>query len=213
MKLPATNPNDLKTGQGFLEEPGKFHVLVENVKVGLNSKDEPMDGTTVSLIVLAGTVAGCAQKTVNITLWHVDESKTTEEQKRTITTLWNFYIATNVVTPAQIAAGAEFDEMLAMRQQLIVHLSRKQKKVVENGKTKWVDDLSAKFLQIAYSDLWHIDDPAAANVPKNADSLDFISPTLRHDKSWFSSDNGGSASGKSLQTASKSSDYANDEEF
>jgi len=218
MKLPAINPSELSGPSGFLEAEGRFHFHVDDLKVGLNSRDEPLDGTTVELSVLGGEVAGQEGKTVNVTLWDIDQSKSADEQKQTISRLYNFYIATNVLEPSALGSSeVEFDEKLAIGSQIVMRVGHKQKQITENGKKKWVRDPDAKFLQIAYSDIFHVDDPEVATVPKDANAISMIKAEHRHDKAWFgwksNKPAGASGSNGKAATAAKKSDYADDDDF
>ena len=216
MKLPAMNPAELGGPSGFLEHEGRFHFHVDNLKVGLNYKDEPFDGTTVELSVMGGEVAGQEGKTLNVTLWDIDQSKSAEEQKQTISRLYNFYIATNVLQPSALGSSeVEFDEKLAIGNQIVMRVGHKQKQVTENGKTKWVKD--PKFLQIAYSDIFHVDDPEVANVPKSASAIGLIPQQHRHDKAWFDykkkAAGGAGGSTAAASSTAKKSDYSDDDDF
>jgi hypothetical protein len=215
MKLPPIDPSALKGPSGFLDQPGTYHLLVENLKVGLNSKDEPFNGTTVEVQCLGGSVAGQEQKKVSLTLWDIDASKPEDEQKQTVKRLWAFYIATNVLQPADMQSGdVDFDEKLAIDNQLVVKLQHKQKKFVENGKAVWRDDPSSRFLEIAYADIFHVDDPDVASVPKNADAIAIIPKKHRHEQAWFEykiKATGGTSA--KADTSVKKSDYSDDDDF
>lgn len=215
MKLPPIDPSTLKGPSGFLDQPGSYHLLVENVKVGLNSKDEPFNGTTVEVQCLGGSVPGQEQKKCDITLWDIDASKPETEQRQTVKRLWAFYIGTNVLQPVDMQSGdVDFDEKLAIDNQLIVKLQHKQKKSVENGKTVWRDDPSSRFLEIAYADIFHVDDPDVASVPKNADAIAIIPKKHRHEKEWFAY-KGEASNGVSAKSdvSAKKSDYSDDDDF
>jgi DNA polymerase elongation subunit (family B) len=49
----------------------------------------------------------------------------------------------------------------------VIILVKKRYIYIENGKTKWIDDPESKFLQIAYSEIFHVDDPSVAKAKKD----------------------------------------------
>ena len=52
------------TGEGGgLSEPGTYHVVINDVREGESTKGKPIDGLTITVEVLAGTVGGQANKT------------------------------------------------------------------------------------------------------------------------------------------------------
>jgi hypothetical protein len=187
MKLQTAKGSDLAGGgMQYVDRPGTYHFLIDNVKVGLNAKDEPIDGTLLELTCLAGEDAEQVGKTVNVTLWDVDASKSHDEQKQTINRLTNFFISVNQIDPALLGDEVDVDPMAAIGHQIVMKLAHKQKKTTDqNGKTKWVDDPESKFLQIAYADVHHVDDPAVAKVPKDVSMLKRIASKHRHAADWF----------------------------
>jgi hypothetical protein len=208
MRIPTAKGDDLHGGGDFLTAPGTYHLLIDQVKAGLNIKDEPMDGTTVEATVLDGDVAGQAKKKINLTLWDIKMDKPVEEQAVTVRCLTNFFLAANVLQPEQLGQEVDIKPEDSESHQLVVKLQYAQKK--ENG--KWVED--KKFLRINFSDVFHVDDPEVANVPKDQSALKVIDPKYRHDAAWFAFKEkkgigAGSTSGSSGAKKAGDSDYAN----
>ncbi len=164
--------------------PGWFHVNV--LSIGENDK---CSGVEVQLSVLAGkpndaSVTDFVDSTAKLTFWYPDAARSEEEQERTNAQLTALLIALDLITPAQLGQPVEVDEKQGIGRHALVHLRYKQEKITENGKDKWVDN--PKFLQLAFNDILHIDDPAGANVPKNVGALKFVPPACRHtDPKYF----------------------------
>lgn len=211
MKLQTAKGSDLAGGGQYVDKPGTYHFLIDNVKVGLSSKDEPMDGSTIEMTCLAGEHADQAGRKIGVTLWDIDQSKSIEEQKQTINRLTNFFIAVNQIQPSQLGGEVDVDPVRAAGHQLVMKLGHKQKKVKdESGKDKWIDDPESKFLQIAYADIFHVDDPAVSKVAKSLDALKVIPSEHRHEgpqgKAWFDYK-------AKAATPGKSSDFDDDDDF
>mgnify|MGYP000414382672 FL=1 len=118
--------------------------------------------------------------TAKLTFWYADASRSEEEQERTNAKLTALLIALDLITPAQLGQPVNVDEKQAVGRHALVHLRYKQEKQGD----KWVDN--PKFLDLAFNDILHIDDPAGANVPKNVSALKFVAPERRHtDPKYF----------------------------
>ena len=180
MRIPTAKADDLHGGGDFLATPGTYHLLIDRMRVGLNIKDEPMDGTTVEATVLDGDVSGQAKKKINLTLWDIKLDKPVEEQASTIRCLTNFYLAANVLQPEDLGKEVDIKPEDSESHQVVIKLQYAQKK--ENG--KWVED--KKFLRINFSDVFHVDDPEVATIPKDQSALKVIDKKYRHDAAWFS---------------------------
>lgn len=178
--------------------PGWFHINV--LHLGENDK---CSGVELQLSVLAGkpndpTVTDFVDSTAKLTFWYPDASRSEEEQERTNAQLTALLIALDLITPAQLGQPVNVDETQGVGRHALVHLRYKQEKVTENGKEKWVDN--PKFLQLAFNDILHIDDPAGANVPKNVGALKFVPAERRHpDPKYFAFKAKPSAAGGAAQ--------------
>lgn len=202
MRIPTAKGDDLHGGGDFLTTPGTYHLLIDRMRVGLNVKDEPLDGTTVEVTVLDGDVQGQAKKKANLTLWDIKLDKPVEEQHVAVRCLTNFYLASNVLQPADLGKEVDIKPEDAESHQVVIKLQYAQKK--ENG--NWVED--RKFLRINFSDVYHVDDPAVASVPKDGSALKVIDPKYRHKPEWFAfkekkapGSNGNGASGETPPTS------------
>jgi hypothetical protein len=164
--------------------PGWYHAVLVAV-----TESDKADSLAVKGDVLAGKpndpketdVAGCG---FNLTFWFPKASDTEQQQEKTNAKLTALFIASDLVTPEQLGQPVEIEPSNATGRHVLVHIRFKQKKVTENGKEIWVDD--PQFLDLAFNDILHIDDPAGANVPKNVGALKFIDAKYRHpDAKYF----------------------------
>lgn len=173
------------SGGNTLVEPCIAHVIIVAVKDGLGPNGAPIDGFTVELDVLAAkpvrsdvSPADLVGKKLNLTFWPPDLSKSEAAQSMTRRINTNFLLATNIITPDQLGKSFDVDPNLANGHQIIVRLEKQQKKEGD----KWVDD---KWLRVAFADIFHIDDPEVASVPKNVAALKHIQPQFRRKPEYF----------------------------
>lgn len=177
MKIQTTDAKDLQGGGDYLKVPGKYHLLIENILVGLSTKDKVMNGSTIEMKVMAGEHAG---KVVKPALWNVDLQKSEKNQAMALRRLTNFFLAANVIPKEQLGKEFEFDETAANGAQIVVEFGFARK---DDGNGGWTDDTDN--VDFHYANIWHIDDPAVASVEKDADALSAIEPEHRHNADWF----------------------------
>jgi hypothetical protein len=176
------NTSEDFSGGTFLDEPGTYHILITNVADGEGPKGGAIDGFTFEGQVLAGTVEGQEGKTISETVFLPGMDESEDSQARANRKVTAFLLASNLVTPAELGKEIDVDIDSAEDQQIIVDLERQMAKDEETG--KW--DVETKFLRIAYSNIYHVDDPRAAKVPKYAEALEEIDASNRHtDAGWF----------------------------
>lgn len=182
MRVQTAKGDELGNDMKYLEAPGTYHLVIDEVKEGLNSKDEPLDGTTLAMTVLGGDVAGQEKKKTSVTVWDIDGSKALEDQKMTVRVITAFLVATNLVRDSSLLGSEiEVDPQQAVGSQVVVKLAKPSKRA--NG--KWVEDKDSKFLQISFDDFYHVDDPAVKSVPKNQEALKMLGEDQRHPAEWF----------------------------
>lgn len=178
MEFNTSTADELNEGDAYLDVPGTYHFVIEQIREGLSQKDEPLDGSTILLRVCGGEHSG---KLCNLTLWNVDLSAAESRQKHAIRIWTNFFLATNVLQPSQLGQKVSLDVNAASGSQVVAKVERQQKQV--DG--KWVTDPDSKFLRLAYDNVYHVDDPELASTPKDADALSVIDQGHRHDASYF----------------------------
>ncbi|TWU22484.1 hypothetical protein Pla52o_35410 [Novipirellula galeiformis] len=173
-------PEDVNNGGGFLNEEGIFHIIVTNCREGEGNKGKPIDGFTFEFDVLAGTVENCTGKTGGQSIFSPDLSKEQSKQDAARRKLAAFFIASSILDPNQLGQSVKIDLSGMVEKQLIIKLVRQMK---QDEAGNW--NVPTKFLEISYSDIWHVDDPQVKDIPKNADALAMIPEEQRHDASWF----------------------------
>lgn len=169
------------TGGNFLDTEGTFHTVVTEIKEGEGQNGNPMDGITVYMDVLAGTVEGCARQTTIQSLFAPNLTESPENQERSKKALAAFFIATGTLVPSQLGKPVKVPVQDAVGKQLVVKLVRKMNKNDQTGKY----DVPSKFLKINFHDIYHVDDPDVASIPKNEDAMSMIPGTDRHTPDWF----------------------------
>ena len=161
-------------------EPGTFHLVITSVKEGEGPSGKPIDGFTFEADVLGGTVEGCAGKAHRETLFAPNLSGSDAAQAMARKKLAAFFIATGVMIPDQLGKSVDIDVDKAIGKQLIVDLER-QKDKDEKGKYT----IPTKYVQTAYANIYHVDDPDVKDIPKNAEALGMRDDADKHGPEWF----------------------------
>jgi hypothetical protein len=184
MKVNAPKGEDLIGGSGRLDAPGWFHFLVTVIHAGAGPKGTPIDGFTAEVKVLGGLADDKSEqkdKEIKFTFFAPDMSKDVKLQEMNERANTAFFVATNLIKPEQLGAELEVNEELATGSQFVAHCVRGRKKDA-NG--KYQADPTAS-IEINFSDIFHVDDPAVAKIQKNADAIALIEPKDRHKPEWF----------------------------
>jgi hypothetical protein len=174
-KRSLTTPTaDDLADSGRLDVPGVYHVLVKSVKDMEKINGEAGEGFTVELQVLAGP-----QQDKTIKQWFSDGQPSDRDggefarKRQTV-----FLIAANVITPVQLNGEAvEFDPEEASGSQLVVKFKSNE---YTNKKGE-----KATSIEVAYLDIFHVDDPRKPACDINAGALNLIDKKLRRDASFF----------------------------
>jgi hypothetical protein len=186
MALRHNAGGDVSTGGNWLTEPGLYHMMVVDTTETPTKRDgSPISEAIcrVSLSVLAGTVDGQKDKGFDLTFWH---GKPGDEKSQAFATkkLDRFFLSTGLMTRAEIEQKVSKDIELAHAngRQLVVELEERES---NQGK---------KFLDLKFAEIYHVDDPAVAAVPKDAGALKLIAASLRWPGGKPAGDNGASQS-------------------
>lgn len=178
----STKTSDSIDGGNFLTEPGTYHFILTEVKDSPTKKNgELIKGAALQaqMQVLAGTTPGQEQKQFTLILFEPDMSAKDEGH-------WNrqkitaFLLATDLISPSELGKDVDVDLQKAESRQVIATLEVN----TYNGKTN---------LQLAYSNIWHVDHPDAAKFPKDEKSLSLLPSSARHKPGYW----GDSASSQS----------------
>lgn len=163
---------------GALKQAGTYHVVVNKVAEGESIKGTPIDGLTVVFEVMGGTSEGQQGKTHTESFFLPTLQDTKPEMKlRRFTAM---AIAGNVLKPEQLGTDADIPFIEMIGHQMLVKFNHQMEKDGNGDYT-----IETEYLQVAYSDLFHVDDPAVKDIPKNADALSIIPKEHRHNAEWF----------------------------
>lgn len=174
-------PETTKGEGNAIGEPGTYHVCVTDVMEGESSKGKPIDGVTIAMDILSGTTPGQEGKSHTESYFSPDMSQEEKRQEAAKRKLAALFIAGGVLQPAQLGRPAKIEVADMVGRQFVIKLERRMDKDEATG--KW--DVPTKYVQTAYSDIFHIDDPEVAAVPKNEDALSMIPTELRKPEAWF----------------------------
>lgn len=167
-------PEDVASGGGnFLTKPGAFHFIVTDIRAGQMHNGDMLDGFSVELQARSGEETG---KSVNVNLrngqlTHKDGGEMCRKKQAA------FLIAANVIQPSQLGQrGVKIDLDVARGQQMCAEL--------ELGDP---DAKGRRWLDVRFSNMYHVDDPRAANIQKCDEELSLIPSNLRHPPEFFES--------------------------
>jgi hypothetical protein len=187
---------------GGLREPGTYHVVINDVRERESQKGKPIEGVTVTFEVLDGTVKGQQGKTHTESFFlptMQDQEKNASMKLRKLTAM---ALAGNVLQPSELGTEADIPFASMVGKQMVVKFDHQMEKDGEGNNT-----IPSKYIQVSYSDFYHIDDPAVSAVPKNADALSLVEKSDRHPEAWFAfKKKRGTGQPRPAATASKASD-------
>ena len=177
MKFSA--PETLPSGGGnWIDKPGTYHLVVTVTEEQPVSRTKGMiDGFKVAFQAVEGTVRDRdgrfteKDKTIDLIFWNPKLTDKNEglfaRQKQAA-----FFVAAGLMREDQL--GTEVDITLgdACGHHVIATMEEDEK----DGK---------KRIQLAYADIFHIDDPRAAGFPRNEKALALVPATHRRDPASF----------------------------
>mgnify|MGYP001583356356 FL=1 len=192
-------------GGNYLRDPGTYHFGILKLDTDPHDKDGTMiDGISVSLEVLAGTVPGTNGKKLDLTFFNgklSNKDKGLFARKKQAC----LFVACNLMHESQFGkGGVSIDDTKAKGQMIVMTVVKRKDKDGNDG----------KYLDMNFTDCWHIDHPEVAKnkFPLNAEAIKLLtagSPSSRRDPKSFvvagagtgSSSNGSNGSAKSAGTA------------
>ena len=157
-------------GGNYCKEAGWYHATLATFSPGRSKKGEPIKGIFLEFEISAGTVQGQENKIIGFTLWDPkigasDAGKLWAGRKRT-----NLFLAIDAMKPAEIGQRVKLENFSQYNGRQVV---------------LQVDINDSGYAELAYADIYHVDDPSAADVPKSAPDLSVIPEELRHEESYF----------------------------
>ena len=169
----------------YLNEPGTYHMIVTSVAENEGPKGNPIVGFTVGLSVLDGTAKGQKDKSTNLCLFSPDQSKSDKSRKWARMKQTAFVVASGVLEPSKLGGKVQINLQTAVGRQIVATFE---------------SDDSGKYMQLSYANIYHVDDPRAANFPKDKEALAIIPKDQRKDAAYFASL---MTKGESTKTASR----------
>ncbi len=179
-------PEDIDGQSNFLSEPGTYHAVVIAVDEAPTSKAGVLlEGFRVDFAVLDGTVAGQKDKQFDIMFFKpkLTDKNGGEFAKRKQA---RFAIATGILPRAEPGKRVTVDLQQANGRQLVVELEHQKDQ--QTGQP-------TKFLQLAWANIYHVDDPAVAKVPKDTTALSLLPAELRKKPADFARQPAGQGNG------------------
>lgn len=173
------------TGGKYVDKPGIYHIFwtsaheepVDSQGNRITNRDgELSKGVQVTAIVIAGTNPDQKDKSFEDILWAPLPHDDTAKQERAKRKQFAFASAASLVQVSSAGAKASVDEKLAVGRQSVVKLRFKQKLNEQTGKYE-----DTKRVEIAWSDIYHVDDPWVAknSVPLDQTAIALIHASLR----------------------------------
>lgn len=165
-------PEEIGGAGNFMTEPGAFHFLVTDIRAGEDRRGEILNGFSVELQARTGNEIG---KTLNLKLrngelTHKDGGEMCRKKQAA------FLIAANVITPDQLGQkGVQVDLDKAKHQQICAEL--------ELGDPS--ESTGKRYLDVRFTNFYHVDDPRAKSIPKAADELALIPADRRRKPEFF----------------------------
>lgn len=154
----------------YLSEPGTYHFIINTVAENEGPKGNPIDGFTVGLMVLDGTNKSQKDKSTNLCLFSPDASKSDKSQEWARKKQTAFAIASQLIDLKKLGGKVQINLQDAVGRQVIATFEH---------------DDSGKYMQLSYANIYHVDDPRAANFPKDAEALAIIPKEFRKESMYF----------------------------
>lgn len=170
--------DDFSGGGSFLEVAGKYHMVVTDVAYpAVDNNGGLMENGlfNVTMSVLAGSVPGTKDKTLRITFFKPNMSSK-DGGKFARKKVDRFLLAVGLVSPGEEGIRKEIDITQASFRQLLVELDRRTMKYKDKKTGKEVEN---EVTDIKFSNIFHVDDPDAADYPRDMESINLIPSTLR----------------------------------
>lgn len=208
MAFEFSAPEEFAGGGNFLESPGTFHMIVNDVK-DTDKDGKLIDGFRVNMEVVDGTVRdanGCTEvgKTLSLTFYNgkinsKDGGKFSKQKQAA------FFVASGVIGLAEAALIAakqlrSVELERARHSQIVITLERRE---YENDKKE-----KKSTIDIHFANVFHVDDPQAGAFPKSAKHLALLPAERRLKPEQLQSIKDAFSGGASKSNANSSSKNA-----
>ena len=152
----------------YASKPGRYHVTVTQfIENPPDKNDIPMEGAVkLGVEILAGTDSSEAKKTFNTTFFAPKESDSGKQDFNTLKLTRLIVALTGLHRPGE---ETELTEADAIGRQMVIELAHRTDK----------NDTNKVYFDLKGANLFHVDDPEVANVPKDQEWINLIAPELR----------------------------------
>jgi hypothetical protein len=151
-------------------KPGTYHMLITSVAENEGPKGRRIDGFTVGLSVLDGTVKEQKDKSTNLCLFSPDQSKSDKSQEWARKKQTAFAIASGLIDLTKLGGKVQIDLQNAVGRQIVATFE---------------SDDKGQYVDLSYANIYHVDDPRAANFPKDREALAVIPKDQRKETMYF----------------------------
>jgi hypothetical protein len=163
-------PDSFDQESNFLSEPGTYHLAVLVVdEQPVSNAGQPLNGFRASCSVLDGTIQGQQRREIDLMFFapKATDKNGGEMAKKKIA---RFAMATGIISNPQPGQRVTLDLQAAAGRQFVAELERQKDKTTGEP---------TRFLQLAWANIWHVDDPEVRDVPKSAQALALLPSELR----------------------------------
>jgi len=154
----------------YLNTPGTYHMVITSVAENEGPKGNPIDGFTVGLSVLDGTAKEQKDKSTNLCLFSPDQSKPDKSQEWARKKQTAFAIASGLIDLTKLGGKVQIDLQNAVGRQIVATFE---------------SDDKGQYVDLSYANIYHVDDPRAANFPKDREALAVIPKDQRKETMYF----------------------------
>lgn len=161
--------DDMGSGNTRVSKAGDYHMVIEDISEPAVKPDGSLIQNSlfgVTAKVFATNAAGQEDKEWR-GVWFNPNLQAKDGGKFDRKKVDRFLLAVGLINPSDKGIEAEIDLGDAIGRQFLIRLEENQTK---EGKT---------VLQMKFADIYHVDDPEAADIPKSQEGLSMIPPELR----------------------------------
>lgn len=195
--MKMNTPKSLGPTTTWLEKPGTYHATILDYTIYPvpKGKTQPINGLEIMLAVLYGEAA---KSQARITFYFPNENDEQWQQENAVRNLAALAIASGRITEAMLGSEWELpddtDELAAYWEPI---KNRQVVVVLEFSKKKTEAD--KQYLRLRYDQIYHIDDPRIAEVPKSVDMVKLLPASHRRAKDSFDMEKLGVSGGGSSE--------------
>lgn len=161
--------DDMGSGNTRVSKAGDYHMVIEDISEPAVKQDGSLIQNSlfgVTAKVFATNAAGQEDKEWR-GVWFNPNLQAKDGGKFDRKKVDRFLLAVGLINPSDKGIEADLDLSDAIGRQFLIRLEENQTK---EGKT---------VLQMKFADIYHVDDPEAADIPKSKEGLSMIPPELR----------------------------------